>query len=293
MYQLRDEEPESPTEEDKGPPSTQPVSKGIAVYCAYKWILMTLDNRRRMPTDVYRFPRHLAKERDGKESTYFLSRLRDYACRNMQVSVQRIPYFVHAIALLDAFQMARMFTYWKWYHQQIQRIRRQELRQKKRYYFTQWRIFKEKNELLENCRVSVARRREKRLVKQSFRNWRVQFKAFLRQRVCVVPFHRRRCFRRWLSIAKSRRWQAAVAARGRHHFLRQLQRRAVLSWTRHLCRLSQAQKALQSGDIHSWTLSAVKHRFFAAETLRGRGIRRLSRRSSWFVAVPGAKNRRS
>lgn len=251
----------------------QPVNKGVAVYAAFKWINLTLDERRRMPTEVYRFPRHLAKERDGTESTYFLSRIRDYVSRNLQVSAERLPYFVHAIALLDAYQMSQVFSRWKSYHLSIRRSCARSKRNYLRDLLIRWRRYILREQMVEDARIAVCLLRERRTLVTTFRRWRVIFKAFRRQRMHVIPSRQRAFLHAWQFNVGVRKMSIISTQSGAVYHVR---RRVLLAWRVwlfHLCKLSKAASVLRSPELQQWILAYnkivwSKGRFFQLEFVR-------------------------
>lgn len=94
-----------------------PVKTGMAVYALFKWLALTL--RQDENKDIYTFPFHAIQEYNldnvGSELNYhrFVSRIRRYAAEHLSLPSKRMPLFIHAIGLLDAFMLVQCFKQWQ------------------------------------------------------------------------------------------------------------------------------------------------------------------------------------
>lgn len=263
----------------------RPLSKGLSVWSAFKWIAITL-GKRPSRADNYNFPRHLAKEKDGSESHYFLSRVREYTCRNLEVSVERLPFFVHAIALLDAYQLKHYFKAWKQYHRQVMKLQLKSQRRRLKDLFDRWRISINRELFLDDLRITLRLSHESRIMYMALRSWITVFKGALRERLEVIPHMKGAAFAYW---ARNTIRQRMLRIAEKNAIVFALRRKALLAfrmWSSRLCKLAKAPTIAASVELSQWLVMYIRIRLMKSLTLAQDFIGKVRSRAEQYVNHP-------
>lgn len=176
-----------------------PSSKGLLVYSCFKWISISFNshsnsdnNNNYNEGNSYgnsydssgNFPWHALIEFENNnnnknvttESSYFIKRVRNYTIDRLSIPTRRLPYYVHSIALLDAYQLLKLFVTWKNYYYDKKRINNQNDNKIKRFrqrkYFKLWLVYNYQQLLLQLHYNTVTKRYQKQLLHNYFYfNW--------------------------------------------------------------------------------------------------------------------------
>lgn len=225
------------------------LAKGIVVYSIFKWIASTLPDE-----NSNAFSYQLAKQHDEK----ILKHIRKYIISKLCVPDVNIPLFIHAIGVLDAFQMLRCFSNMKLLHYRykfvVDYFKRKRLR---KYFHTFCSCIQKEKRLREVYRILFFYSSHK-CVKSVFDNWRESFHLHYVWNNFVYPKLLKKHFYYFSSRVQA------------HTFQRQLLNQIVqfcslkqkrLRWNKWLFRLSKIaniQKLTNSQTLKNWILSFIK-----------------------------------
>lgn len=227
-----------------------PLTKGSAVFAAFKWVSLTLGssgnlrlidqvNDDPLPLSEqhqprYSFPYYLAKEQDGSVSQYFMSRVRRYVVQELQVSHERFPLFIHAIALLDAHQMMRCFQTLKLNHLRYQTLTHLIRRKALQRHYYRWQEATVRMQRLKDTFSLVKAMTKYRRLFRHFRYWRIAYQLLLHLEDRVIPRLFHSSLSRWLTSSRNR-VLARMADRSATSFrIRETLRRFYGRWIRKL-----------------------------------------------------------
>jgi hypothetical protein len=242
-----------------------PFTKGIAVYAAFKWISLSFKNISLQANEPrYHFPYHLTIESDGNISTYLLSRIRQYAVTNLNVSAKSLPLFVHATALLDAFQLMKTFLEWKSIHTNVKKFRLRMFAEIQRKYFKRWLTKFLFDRQSRNSYVILSLQKNNKTLYRYFLIWNRTFRLKRYYERTYVPSIQRRVFKKWKHEKQYSilcRTAKMIAA----NFLRLgLLRKSFSLWEKRLISLQNPILLLNSQLFKRSVLLYLKTKYFSA-----------------------------
>jgi hypothetical protein len=226
-----------------------PLKNGIGVFSAFKWISVTLGNEDINKLTTYQFPYHAATETDGTSSKYFLSRLRQYVIPYLEIPENKIPLFVHTIALLDAFQLMKTFSIWKEQHLLFRKAKRMISLFLMRKFFRFWLM---KFIFLQQTKrkfFTVRSNAQYWKLKNYFRSWKSSHRLhdyFLKAR---KPFLLSAHLKQWHSFSHFRQFNKILVQSSEKHYLRQQIALSFAKWYSKLISLHQPFLLLNSAPF--------------------------------------------
>jgi hypothetical protein len=277
-----------------------PVKNSIAVFALFKWISMSFDesDTKDSCSKLRELVSHLSFENFNViprsaslnltigAPKFFSTRIRHYVANRIEVSVQRLPLFVHATALLDVFTMKETFLFWKETHIRVRSIvllcqSRLTLR-----CFNRWLLCALRKNRLKRLFSAFKARYRFRLQKSVLSRWLSTFKVFNYLESTVIPRIFGESLRFWFARHSKNKALSHSLITSVDFYQRNLLLHAYQKWILRLIPLRSPFFILNSYQFHQYLLCFFIVRWKSSLARISRLKEELSHRSKYFYFHP-------
>lgn len=255
---------------------------GVYVYAGFKWINKSLANY----NSDNLFPFHAAIGSTGTENSALLKRIRNYMIDKLDLPASSLPLFEHALAMLDVFQLTRMFKAWKTYYKRIKTINQHASKSTRKRIFYWWQqIVRNKRLLAENQEI-ILNRQGKYILKRTFKVWKSALKSNLFRKKTGPKSRKHHAFRRFRGMLRENQLQRLSIRNGYNLFLHKLLINCYRVWISKLSKIASMQSLSQALLLKQWILVFVRTSWRKSEATHFLFTITVAGRSRFFSTHP-------
>jgi hypothetical protein len=277
-----------------------PVKNSLVVFAVFKWISMSFDLSQ--TEDSYSklcnlvsslsvdnlnvFPFHGPWNLAIGVPKVFSSRIRHYVAGRIEVSVQRLPSFIHATALLDVFIMKETFLVWKAAHIRVRSVVKLRRLMLVLGCFKRWLLVALRQNRLKRLFSTCRARYRSRLLKCVLSDWLSTFKVFKYIETTVIPRILGESLRCWFALRSGRKTLSSALITGSDFYRRNLILHAYQKWIHRLIPLRSPFFILNSYQFRQYLVCYLIVEWKSSLVRVTRMKEELSHRSRFFYLHP-------